>query len=199
MLPSASMTTSASSGLTTQGEQSISVLVNFSHRVSKCWMKTSDQGRRITTRGSISGQKVCGAPGDSESKHECPLGVLPEEPESLPTSGSLSSPNFPSNYPNDLHERKTIKVAKGNVIKIHFTDFEVERVPNEADIDFLDITDGDGTFLGHFGAKHYVTYKKDLSWIRIGDLTSVTETVHVLFHTDESGTERGWRLDWSSK
>ena len=32
---------------------------------------------------------------------------------------------------------------------------------------------------------------------RISDITSVSETVHVLFHTDESVTRRGWRLEWS--
>merc|ERR1719381_96133 len=114
----------------------------YNPRVKKCWMKTSDQGRSPSTKGSVSGQKACGA-----------QGVLPEEPESLPTSGEMTSPNFPSNYPNDLHERKTIEVAKGNVINIHFTDYELES-PDQ--VDYLEITDGDGTLLGHFGAAHYV-------------------------------------------
>merc|ERR1712181_57338 len=34
--------------------------------------------------------------------------------------------------------------------------------------------------------------------IKISDLTSVTEVVHVLFHTDDSVTRSGWRLEWSS-
>merc|ERR1719385_232794 len=159
----------------------------YNPRVSKCWMKTSDQGRSPSTKGSMSGQKACGAPG-----------VLPDEPETLPTSGSLSSPNFPANYPNDLHERKTIKVAEGNIINIHFTDFELES-PDQ--VDYVDITDGAGTSLGHFGARHYpntLEFGRGDRTIRIPDLTSVTETVHVLFHTDGSVTERGWRLEWSS-
>merc|ERR1712226_1545263 len=156
----------------------------YNPRVSKCWMKTSDQGRSPSTKGSISGQKDCGA-----------QGVLPEEPESLPTSGEMTSPNFPSNYPNDLHERKTIEVAKGNVINIHFTDYELES-PDQ--VDYLEITDGDGTLLGHFGAAHYVDNSGPRKGIKILDLTSVTETVHVLFHTDDSVTRRGWRLGWSS-
>ena len=119
---------------------------------------------------------------------------MPEEPESLPTSGSLSSPNFPSNYANDLHERKTIEVAKGNVINIHFTDFELEK-PDQ--VDYLEITDGDGTLLGHFGAAHYVDNGGRRKGIKIPDLTSVTETVHVLFHTDESVARSGWRFEWS--
>ena len=118
-------------------------------------------------------------------------GALPEEPLSLPTSGEMSSPNFPTNYPNDLHERKTIKVAKGYVIKIHFTNFELE---SNDDVDYVEITDGDGTFLGRFGAKHSGSRFKAS---RISNITSVTDTVHVLFHTDESVTMRGWRLEWS--
>jgi hypothetical protein len=166
----------------------------YNPRVSKCWMKTSDQGQSPSTKGSISGQKACGA-----------SGVLPEEPESLPTSGVMSSPNFPANYRNDLHERKTIEVSKGNVVNIHFTDFDVES-PDQ--VDYLEITDGDGTLLGHFGAAHYLDNAPDsgsgpdrrgnMKGIKISNLTSVTETVHVLFHTDESVTRSGWRLEWSS-
>jgi len=158
----------------------------YNPRVSKCWMKTSDQGRSPSTKGSISGQKACGA-----------SGVLPEEPESLPTSGEMTSPNFPAAYPNDLHERKTIEVAKGSVINIHFTDYELES-PDQ--VDYLEVTDGDGTLLGHFGAAHYVDNSggRRRKGIKISDLTSVTEVVHVLFHTDDSVTRSGWRLEWSS-
>ena len=34
---------------------------HFNDRVSKCWMKTSDEGRSPSTTGSVSGQKVCRA------------------------------------------------------------------------------------------------------------------------------------------
>ena len=45
--------------------ESISLLtICFKSRVSKCWMKTSDQGKSPSTKGSVSGQKACGAPGD---------------------------------------------------------------------------------------------------------------------------------------
>ena len=164
-------------------------------------MKTSDQGRSPSSKGSVSGQKACGVPGDleSSSEHLSVAGALPEEPESLPTSGEMASPNFPRNYANDLHERKTIEVAKGNVINIHFTDFNLE---NPDQVDYLEITDGDGTLLGHFGAGYYVDegQRWDLDGglrKEISDLTSVTETVHLLFHTDESVTSTGWRLEWS--
>ena len=99
----------------------------------------------------------------------------------------MTSPNFPAAYPNNLHERKTIKVANGNVINIHFTDFELET----GAVDYVQISDGDGSFIGQFGG---LDPEEDEG---IADLTSVTETVHVLFHTDESVTRSGWRLEWS--
>merc|ERR1712105_281500 len=118
-------------------------------------------------------------------------GVLPEEPESLPTSGEMMSPNFPSNYPHNLHERKTIEVAKGNVINIHFTHLDLERP-----VDYVEITDGDGTFLGHFGPRNTLDEGEDVDGSSEGSgeggqqkeriITSLTETVHVLFHTDDN-------------
>ena len=109
----------------------------------------------------------------------------------------MTSPNFPANYPNDLHERKTIEVAKGSVVNIHFTDFEVE---SKDQVDYLQITDGDGTLLGFFGANHTLPLDNRAKGGRmkgIKNLTSATETVHVLFHTDYSVARRGWRLEWS--
>merc|ERR1712172_297122 len=168
----------------------------YNPRVSKCWMKTSDRGRGPSTKGSVSGQKACGAPG-----------ALPEEPEQPEQkSGHLTSPNFPANYPNGLHERKTIEVAKGNVIKIHFTDFDLERAD---EVDYVEVIDGDGSFLGRFGATHFVDEELERrgegsgeertgDLMRISDITSFTETVHVLFHTDPTITRSGWSLEWSS-
>ena len=179
------------------GKVSDFIVNHFNHRVSKCWMKTSDQGKSSSTKGSVSGQKACGAPGDLKlsSGHLSVLGALSEEPESLPTSGHLTSPNFPANYPNKLHERKTIKVAKGNVINIHFTDLDLERP-----YDYVDIIDGDGTFLGHFGPRHNLDEGVDGEGSSEGGermITSFTEWVHVLFHTDDSESRSGWRLEWS--
>ena len=36
-------------------------------RVQKCWLKTSGVGKTASTKGSFSGQKACGAPGNSVS------------------------------------------------------------------------------------------------------------------------------------
>ena len=64
-------------------------------------------------------------------------------------------------------------------------DFEVEH-PGQ--FDYVEITDGDGSRLGRFSADQNDGPP---------DVTSNTETVHVLFHTDEATAKRGWRLEWS--
>ena len=123
-------------------------------------------------------------------------GVLPEEEaQSIPVIGQrMASPLVWTSaryrlsgewrYPNDFHPSRTIEVAKGHFINVQFKRF------NLADSnDFVQITDGDGTFLGHFGPQHWSDQSKNVS--------SFTETVHVLFHTDQSGTEDGWELEWS--
>ena len=124
---------------------------------------------------SISGQKTCGAPGYMRS---------------LPVSGqTMTSPFFPAHYPNNFKRKRTIEAPKGNFINIQFTDFEVDTLN---DGDFVQITDGDGTFLGHFGARHQLTMENATF-----NVSSNTETVHVLFRTDQSHTRSGWRLVWS--
>ena len=76
------------------------------------------------------------------------LGVLPEEPESLPISGRLSSPNYPANYPNDLHQRE---ITDGDGTNLgHLTnDFsELNIRSNTETVDVLFHTDGGVTRRG---------------------------------------------------
>ena len=65
-------------------------------------------------------------------------------------------------------------------------DFEVEH-PGQ--YDYVEITDGDGSRLARYSA--------DQNNDPHLDVTSYTETVHVLFHTDQGAEKRGWRLEWS--
>ena len=136
----------------------------------------------------------------------------PEELEEkqLPTSGEMTSPNFPSSeYPNDLHLTRIIKVAEGSIIKIHFTHFDVldlddnghqcspkpyctcieERPFTEewkCSDDYVEIQDGEGKPFAHlFGSNRTVD-----------DLFSPTETVRILFHTNGQLAGQGWRLEW---
>ena len=97
----------------------------------------------------------------------------------------LTSLNFPKGYFSNIDQVQKIQVPEGNTIRIRFTDFECER-----EFDTVTITDKDGTRLGLFdgGANSDDDWRKEI--------VSNTDTVEVLFHSDESATRRGWRLDW---
>ena len=47
-----------------------------------------------------------------------------------PTRGNLQSDNYPNNYENNVDQNYTIQVRTGKVIKIKFTDMEIERPKN---------------------------------------------------------------------
>ena len=64
-------------------------------------------------------------------------------------NGTFTSPNWPSNYPNNALCQWTIKVASGNTITLDFVDFELERaspVYGCAGRDFVAIVDGDDSY-----------------------------------------------------
>ena len=108
------------------------------------------------------------------------------------TNGILTSPNFGvDDYPNNLNDKQTIQVEKGKAVKIHFTDFDLEGSPGGA-CDYVTITEGDGSTLVDIRPNSPSFGLKDVA----EDFVSRTDTVHVLFRTDNSVTKRGWRLIW---
>lgn len=113
--------------------------------------------------------------------------------EEQPTSGVLTSPNYPEGYDNDLDVVQWIEVPEGNTIWMQFSHFDLE-LP----YDTVTISDQDGGLLGHF-------YDDDLDGgdrIDYGDWTtkkmvSKTNKVKVHFVTDRNGNAfKGWRLIW---
>ena len=109
----------------------------------------------------------------------------------LPTSGHLTSPNYPDFYPNGYSSVQKIRVPEGNTIWIRFTDYECERR-----FDTVTITDKDGTRLGRFDGE----FNSDDNW-RTKEMVSNTDTVEVHFQTDPGNSEtrwvpKGWRLTW---
>merc|ERR1719430_1651134 len=108
-----------------------------------------------------------------------------------PTSGILTSTNYPDgNYPNNEDHTQTIRVPKGNTIRMEFLDFRVEDCPHSADSpecpDFVLVFDDDRTLL----AASSDDSLEDL------EIVSRTETVHIRFSTDQSISKAGWRLSW---
>merc|ERR1711874_100956 len=99
--------------------------------------------------------------------------------------GSLESRNFPSNYPNNLDTEEDISVAAGERIKLQFIDFKIEDHSSCA-YDYLMVEDADGTVL----------LDKTCGTTLPKDVTSRTNTVIVIFHSDGSVSDSGWRIDW---
>ena len=67
---------------------------------------------------------------------------------------------------------------------MQFTDFDLG-----SDEDFVEVTDKDGTTLGHFDEEE----SHDDPWV---EFESKTNMVKVRFHTDDSWTDDGWELQW---
>ena len=110
------------------------------------------------------------------------------------SSGVLTSPNFGKGpYLNNLNFQQTIQVDKGKTIKIHFTDFRIEASPDPEyrERDWVMITDGDGSTLAD------ICPWPGFNERNIEDIVSKTDTITVLFHTDNSVNNfDGWRLVW---
>ena len=103
----------------------------------------------------------------------------------LLTTGEVTSPNYPDNYPNNLEKTDMIQVEQGLILSLQFTAFKIESCSN-CDCDHLTITDGDGTIL----------MKKSCGSSMPAEIRSRSNIVNVVFHTDRSGTRSGWSLSW---
>ena len=103
------------------------------------------------------------------------------------TTGVLSSPNHPGNYPDFFAKTETIQVKEGLVILLQFTAFNIEP-HSKCGLDNLTITDGDGTPL----------MEKTCGSTLPSNITSVTNVVKALFRANANVTESGWSVSWSA-
>ena len=102
-------------------------------------------------------------------------------------TGVVTSPNYPDNYPNDLQRTETIQVEEGLILSLEFNAFNVEY-GSTCDYDHLTITDGDGTTL----------MEKTCGSSLPNAITSITNSVKLLFITDDSGAYSGWSVNWAA-
>jgi len=99
----------------------------------------------------------------------------------------VTSPNYPSNYDDNLNKTETITVAEGMVLRLEFTAFNVEDHGSCA-YDHLKIVDGDGTIL----------MDKTCGDALPPVFMSNTNHVDLIFETDHSVTKSGWAVKWSA-
>ena len=98
-------------------------------------------------------------------------------------AGVVTSPNYPEKYSDYLNMRDKIEVDQGLVIVVQFTDFNTENT-----VDWLTITDGDGTAL----------LRKTSGASLPTNISSRSNVIKTHFVTDRSATRSGWSFSWSA-
>ena len=115
----------------------------------------------------------------------------------IPTKGKIQSDNYPNNYGNNVDTNYTIQVRPGKLIKIQFTDMEIEKAKNRCNsnqqfprccpYDSVTIMDPQtGTVL----------LRRACGTILPPVTYSLSQQVLVTFQTDKLNVYRGWSLDW---
>ena len=106
-------------------------------------------------------------------------------------SGIIRSPYHPANYPHHRQCQYIISAQPGNVIQLHFSDFDVEGSWG-CQFDYLEIRDGDNrnsTVLGRYCGDSSLA--PDL-------VTSSYNYLHLTFVTDGSVQNRGFLLNYTT-
>ncbi|XP_041077085.1 complement C1r subcomponent-like [Polyodon spathula] len=120
---------------------------------------------------------------NSTCKVQCDGEVFREE------QGVISSPLYPHAYPPTLSCRYQLRLERGFLVTLHFTGlFEVDHYQEkECPYDTLQIV---------IPGKDPQTYCGTKS---PGIIETESHSVDIIFHTDESGYNKGWRIKYSSK
>ena len=107
------------------------------------------------------------------------------------TRGTVTSPNFPLNYPVDKDVSFPLVVEEGSAIQLSFTSFDIEVCPHDTHedrciCDYVRVLDTDGSQI-------VKTCGNELP----EQLTSFGNKMTVVFHSDHSETYKGFSADWT--
>uniref|UniRef100_A0A6A7FUH2 Cubilin n=1 Tax=Hirondellea gigas TaxID=1518452 RepID=A0A6A7FUH2_9CRUS len=103
--------------------------------------------------------------------------------------GSINSPGYPGNYPNNRNCSWTIRVRPGKRILFHFAALAIETHPN-CSYDKLEVRDGLSP--GSALLAEYCSSQNP------APLTTSGSEASILFHTDPSSTDTGFHISYSS-
>jgi len=101
-------------------------------------------------------------------------------------TGEVISENYPANYNAYMDKEYTIEVADGKQIKINFDTIDIEAGPS-CRYDYVLIKDGNGSEL----------LPKTCGTNKPAPVTSTTNKVRVIFHSDSSVQRKGFKLTWT--
>ncbi|CAH1775425.1 unnamed protein product [Owenia fusiformis] len=105
------------------------------------------------------------------------------------TSGSLTSPGYPGNYPHDKTCEWLITVPKRRVVKLKFSDFNMEA-HSSCQSDYLAVYDGPDS-----GARLHGRY---CGAVNPADFDSSTNQIFIQFRSDSADSGTGFRVEFSS-
>ncbi|XP_059507155.1 mannan-binding lectin serine protease 1 [Stegostoma tigrinum] len=115
-------------------------------------------------------------------KVECRDNVFTEK------SGTISSPDYPNSYPKSSDCLYRIELEEGFTISLEFADiFDLEDHPDvPCPYDYLKIKAGINEFGPYCGDKSP------------GKVNTNSSSIHITFHSDDSGDNQGWKLTFTS-
>ena len=99
----------------------------------------------------------------------------------------VMSTNYPANYPDNEDKEFPITVDDGHVVKLTFTDLQIESHESCA-YDWLQVVDGDGTVL----------LDKTCGDKKPAEITSKTKAVNIKFYSDSSINMKGFRAEYEA-
>ena len=113
------------------------------------------------------------------------------------STGVVTSPNYPDDYPHNLDKTQTLQVETGKILRLEFTRFAVYACDiTTCPCDYVKITDGDGTTLMDNSCGYSSWDPSDSYYFQPPTITTRTSTVEIFFHTDRRFTTTGWSLTW---
>ncbi|XP_078353400.1 cubilin-like isoform X21 [Oculina patagonica] len=101
-------------------------------------------------------------------------------------NNTLTSPGYPNNYPNYADCVNWVPIPAGKAMNIYFNEFDVEYHGN-CDWDYLEITNENNQTIGK-----YCGSRSGLNVVVTG------QYVVLKFHSDESFSDKGYRLTFSA-
>jgi len=102
-----------------------------------------------------------------------------------PQSNVIESPNYPSNYPDNIDNEYPISVEEGHYIELSFTKFDVEE-ETSCSFDWVTVEDGDGRILLDKTCGTTIPQK----------VVSHTNSLTVKFHSDHKGNKGGFHAEY---
>ena len=134
---------------------------------------------------------------DESLEAGCTLTVCGENLTASSTPETLTSPDFDSNYPDDLNCTWTIKAPEGHSVHVTFKEVSIEGEMGNCKYDFVQFKDGATSESGviKVDKKTRVCGKQVPKQTVI---SSTNETLTILFRSDENVALKGFQIEYKA-